>query len=129
MSYVKILKAHEFKEGRGLTSRLGYLDIELTERCNNNCIHCCINLPANDRAAKAREMTTEQVKSILTEVVALGCLEVRFTGGEPLLRPDFEEIYLFARRLGLKVLIFTNSCLITPRLANLLAHIPPLMFM
>jgi sulfatase maturation enzyme AslB (radical SAM superfamily) len=71
-------------------------------------------------------MTTEQVKSILTEAATLGCLEVRFTGGEPLLRPDFEELYLFARRLGLKVSIFTNARLITPQLADLLMRIPPL---
>jgi molybdenum cofactor biosynthesis enzyme MoaA len=43
-------------------------------------------------------MTTDQVKTILKEAADLGCLEVRFTGGEPLLRPDFEELYLFARR-------------------------------
>ncbi|MGA2781893.1 MAG: radical SAM protein [Smithella sp.] len=129
MSYAKIIKSHKFKIGRGLTTRLVFLDIELTERCNNDCIHCFINLPANDRAAKAREMTTGQVKSILTEAAALGCLTVRFTGGEPLLRPDFEDLYLFARRLGLKVLIFTNACLITPQLADLLARIPPLEFM
>ena len=34
---------------------------------------------------------------------------MRFTGGEPLLRPDFEELYLHARRLGMKVLLFTNA--------------------
>jgi molybdenum cofactor biosynthesis enzyme MoaA len=34
------------------------LDIELTERCNNNCIHCYINRPANDRAAQERELST-----------------------------------------------------------------------
>ena len=129
MSYVQKIKSHEFKAGHGITTRLGHLDIELTERCNNDCIHCCINLPANDPGAKAREMTTVQVKRILTEAAALGCLRVRFTGGEPLLRPDFEELYLFARRLGLKVLIFTNARLITPQLADLLAHIPPLVFM
>ena len=123
--FVQIVK----QPAKSIASRLGSLDIELTERCNNDCIHCCINLPANDRAAKAREMTTEQVKSILTEAIALGCLMVRFTGGEPLLRPDFEELYLFARRLGLKVLIFTNARLITPQLADLLARIPPLVFM
>ena len=125
MSYIQKLKPHEFNIG----GRLGSLDIELTERCNNNCIHCCINLPANDHAAKAREMTTGQVKSILTQAEKLGCLQVRFTGGEPLLRNDFEELYLFARRLGLKVLIFTNARLITPQLADLLARIPPLVFM
>ena len=71
-------------------------------------------------------MTTEQVKDILQQAADLGCLQVRFTGGEPLLRPDFEELYLYARRLGLKVLLFTNARLITPHLADLFAHIPPL---
>jgi radical SAM protein with 4Fe4S-binding SPASM domain len=106
---------------------LGQLDIELTERCNNDCLHCCINLPASDRAARSREMSTGEVKRILDEAAALGCLQVRLTGGEPLLRPDFEELYLYARRLGLKVLIFTNARPITPHLADLLAHIPPLL--
>ncbi|MGB5218279.1 MAG: radical SAM protein [Smithella sp.] len=125
MEYVKKLGSHELT----IMSRLGNLDIELTERCDNNCIHCCINLPENDREAQSREMTTEQVKNILTQAAELGCLQVRFTGGEPLLRSDFEELYLFARRLGIKVLIFTNARLITPQLADLLARIPPLVFM
>ena len=105
---------------------LGRLDMELTERCNNNCIHCCINLPADDLSAKERELSTEEIKIILREAVSLGCLTVRFTGGEPLLREDFEELYVFARKLGLKVLIFTNVTLITPHLAELFRRIPPL---
>ena len=105
---------------------LGSLDIELTERCNNNCIHCCINLPVDDLNAKAKELSTSQIKSILEEAVSLGCLTVRFTGGEPLLRDDFEELYVFARKLGLKVLLFTNAALITPELADLFSRIPPL---
>ena len=36
------------------------------------------------------------------------------------------DIYLYARRLGLKVMLFTNARLITPELANLLARVPPL---
>jgi len=125
MTYIQKLKSHDFV----LASKLGHLDIELTERCNNNCIHCCINLQENNREARLREMTTEQVKRILTEAADLGCLQVRFTGGEPLLRPDFEELYLFARRLGIKVLIFTNARLVTTRLADLLQRIPPLVTM
>ncbi len=103
---------------------LGRLDMELTERCNNNCIHCYINQP-KDGPCREKEMSTEKVRSILTEAASLGCLAVRFTGGEPLLREDFEEIYLFARKLGLKVTLFTNGTLITPRLADLFARIPP----
>ena len=48
------------------------------------------------------------------------------TGGEPLLRADFAELYLYARRLGLQVMLFTNGRLITPELADLLARVPPL---
>lgn len=107
--------------------RLEQLDIELTERCNNDCIHCCINLPAADSAARERELTTRQVEHVLKQAADLGCLEVRFTGGEPLLRPDFEDLYIYARRLGLRVLLFTNACLISPRLADLFASIPPLL--
>jgi radical SAM protein with 4Fe4S-binding SPASM domain len=105
---------------------LSSLDIELTERCNNNCIHCYINLPAADIKAKEKELSTKEIKDILKEAASLGCLKVRFTGGEPLLRKDFEELYLFSRRLGLKVLIFTNGTLITQRFADLFARIPPL---
>ncbi|MBN2107467.1 MAG: radical SAM protein, partial [Deltaproteobacteria bacterium] len=68
-----------------LASSLEHLDIELTERCNNNCIHCCINQPAGDAEARAREMTTEQIRDILRQAAGLGCMSVLFTGGEPLL--------------------------------------------
>ena len=105
---------------------LGSLDMELTERCNNDCIHCYVNLRSDDLAARERELSTEQVKEILREAASLGCLRVRLTGGEPLLREDFEEIYLSARKLGLRVLLFTNATLITPRLAELFSRIPPL---
>jgi radical SAM protein with 4Fe4S-binding SPASM domain len=102
------------------------LDLELTERCNNNCIHCYINLPADDFDSTARELSTEQIKNILADAAVLGCLTVRFTGGEPLLRRDFDDLYIFARRLGCRVSLFTNATLITPELAKLFAEIPPL---
>lgn len=108
------------------TPLLGRLDVELTERCNNDCMHCSINLPAEDAEARRQELATADLQAILTEAAALGALSVRFTGGEPLLREDFIELYLFARRLGLKVLLFTNARLITPELAGLFARIPPL---
>lgn len=103
---------------------LSWLDIELTERCNNNCIHCYNNLPANDRKAREKEMSTGYIKDVLKEAASLGCLTVRFTGGEPLLRKDFEEIYIFTRKLGIKVALFTNATLINSDLAKLFSEIP-----
>jgi len=126
MSYVERLPSIQANLWSGKKPLLFNLDFELTERCNNNCIHCCINQPAGDQIALHKELTTDELKRILREAADLGALQVRFTGGEPLLRPDFEELYLFARRLGLKVLLFTNGRLITPHLAQLFARIPPL---
>jgi MoaA/NifB/PqqE/SkfB family radical SAM enzyme len=104
---------------------LNNLKVLLTERCNMNCIHCCVNHPANDMEAQKKELSTEAVKDILAEAAALGCLSVQFTGGEPLLRPDFEDLYLFARKLGLKIVIFTNATLLNGRVGEMLARIPP----
>lgn len=124
--YFEKIESHKVSLWKGKSIPRGRLDIELTERCNNNCIHCYINLPADDQEAKARELSTNQLKDILEEAASLGYISVRFTGGEPLLREDFEELYIFARKLGLRVLIFTNATLISLHLADLFAHIPPL---
>ena len=119
---VRSLSQQPLFSGKG--PLLGHLDIELTERCNNACIHCYINLPAGDARAARRELTASQWHDILRQAADLGALSVRFTGGEPLLRPDFPEVYLSARRLGLKVTLFTNARLITPELADLFARVP-----
>lgn len=125
-SYVTKQNINKTSLWRNESPVLSQLDIELTERCPNNCVHCCINLPQDDLEAEKKELSTEEIKRILKEAVSLGCISVRFTGGEPLLRNDFEELYIFARRQGLKALIFTNAVLITPELADLFSRIPPL---
>jgi radical SAM protein with 4Fe4S-binding SPASM domain len=102
------------------------LDIELTERCNNACLHCYINRPANDLEAQAKELISAEWHSLLHQAADLGALDLRITGGEPLLRPDFPEIYTAARRLGMRVRLFTNARCITPQIAELFVRIPPL---
>jgi radical SAM protein with 4Fe4S-binding SPASM domain len=99
--------------------------IELTARCNLGCKHCYINLPTNDRAARAAELSTEEVCRILDEVADAGCIWLLMTGGEPLLRPDALDIYVHAQRLGIYVDFFTNGTLVTPQIANVFAEWPP----
>lgn len=124
MNYIKYQKTTDYFRFINNSILLGHIDIELTERCNNRCIHCYINQPEIDRQLQVTEMTTEMVKSVLKEAVGLGCLSVRFTGGEPLLREDFLELYRYARRLGLRVTLFTNACLVTTDLAKIFASEP-----
>jgi len=102
-----------------------FAEIELTERCNNNCVHCYINLPADDEEAKKRELSFREIRDIVDETVEMGCLWWLITGGEPLLREDFADIYLYLKKKGLLVSVFTNVTLITPELVSLFKKYPP----
>ena len=100
-------------------------DLEVTARCNNNCRHCYINLPAGDRRARQKELRLEEISAIAGEAVSLGAVWCLITGGEPLLREDFSDIYLDLRRKGLLVSVFTNATLITEEHVRLFKEYPP----
>ena len=125
MAYVKFTNLQKTTWLAHKKFRLINLDLELTERCNNACIHCYINQPQDNRKVKDREMDTKIIKDILHQAADLGCLSVRFTGGEPLLREDFSDIYVFARQLGFQVEILTNATLISTQLCQLFQRLPP----
>ncbi len=99
--------------------------LELTSRCNNNCRHCYINRPAGDRDAKQKELCFEDIKDIVDEAVSMGALWCLVTGGEPLLREDFPDIYLYLKQKGLLVTLFTNATLINREHIKLFAKYPP----
>lgn len=100
-------------------------ELELTARCNCDCRHCYLCLPAADRAAQDRELTSAEIAALAEQAADLGALWVLLTGGEPLLRPDFAEIYLGLKRRGLLVTVFTNACLVDKGIAALFGKYPP----
>jgi len=100
-------------------------DLEVTARCNNNCRHCYINLPAGDSEAKAGELSPAEIERIAREAVSMGTMWCLVTGGEPLLREDFSELYLMLKRLGLLVSVFTDACLVTQEHVELFRKFPP----
>ena len=99
--------------------------VELTERCNLECAHCYINLPADDQQAQRKELTYEQWCNIFDQIAEEGCLSLLLTGGEPLLRPDFLDIYAYAKRKGFIITLFTNGTMLTPEIADYLQEWPP----
>jgi len=128
MSNVRKIEIQDFSlwEKKAAQPRALYgFDLELTARCNNNCRHCYINLPANDQAAKAQELSLEEIEHIADQAVELGVVWVLLTGGEPLLRPDFAEIYLMLKRKGLLVSVFTNATLVNQAHIDLFKRYPP----
>jgi radical SAM protein with 4Fe4S-binding SPASM domain len=93
--------------------------LDLTYRCDNDCRHCWLRLPpVSDEAP--RELTLEEIRRIAGEARSLGCRQWTISGGEPMLRPDFAEIFdlLTVRSAGYTLV--TNGTLITPEIARLL---------
>ena len=98
--------------------------LELTFRCNLRCQHCYVSHGHNGIPGQ-EELSTSEIQRIIDEVVDAGCLWFLLTGGEPLVRRDFLDIYAYAKRKGLIISLFTNGTLITPRIADYLAEWPP----
>jgi radical SAM protein with 4Fe4S-binding SPASM domain len=99
--------------------------IELTRRCNLECVHCYNNLPMGDLDAKRGEMTYPEVCRVMDELAEAGCLWLLLTGGEIFARKDFLDIYTYAKKKGFLVTLFTNGNLITPEIADYLVEWRP----
>ncbi len=96
--------------------------IELTYRCNLNCIHCyCKGLEEPDK-----ELSADEWKKILDQLQKEGCLSLCFTGGEPLIREDFLEIYAYAKKKGFMITLFTNGQALTEKVIDYLVKLPPI---
>ena len=74
---------------------------ELTPRCNFRCKMCYIHRAEHDAAARAAERSAAQWLALAEQCCREGTLMLLLTGGEPLLRPDFREIYTGCKRMGL----------------------------
>ncbi len=94
---------------------------ELTPSCNLRCHFCYVA----HEPYRGPYLSTVQVCSILDKIAAAGVLWVTFTGGEIFSRKDFPQIYCYARRIGLVVILYSNATLVDQRIADLLRELPP----
>jgi radical SAM protein with 4Fe4S-binding SPASM domain len=108
-------------EGRAVFS----FDYEATARCNLDCRHCYLNVPAGDTAARKRELSVSEAGRIAAEAAAQGAVWCLLTGGEPLLRKDFFDLYQGVLSKGLLVSLFTNATLVTDEHVRFFKKFPP----
>lgn len=99
---------HFWLRARGIPSPT-FVTVAVTYRCQARCVHCYANSPERPHEP---EPTTEQLKSVISQVKALGAMAVHFSGGEPLLRKDLFELIRYARDLGLLTRINSNGLLL-----------------
>jgi pyrroloquinoline quinone biosynthesis protein E len=79
---------------------------ELTHRCPLHCVYCSNPLELTQRST---ELSTDDWTRVFQQAAALGVLQVDFTGGEPLTRPDILELIRAARTAGLYVNLITSG--------------------
>ncbi len=80
------------------------MDLALTFRCQNNCIHCYAGGPH-----ETSELTTKQWKEVIDRLHQIGVFILTFTGGEPTLREDLPELLLYGQNKGLVTGLITNG--------------------
>jgi radical SAM protein with 4Fe4S-binding SPASM domain len=80
------------------------MDLALTFRCQNNCVHCYAGGPH-----ETAELSTSQWKEVIDRLSRIGVFILTFTGGEPTLREDLPELLLYAQNKGMVTGLITNG--------------------
>ena len=93
---------------------------ELTQRCNFNCEMCYVH----DCKQKADPLSAENWLDLAQQAKDAGTVFLLLTGGEPLLREDFEQIYRALAKMGFLISINTNGSLLD-RYKKLFDELPP----
>ena len=99
--------------------------VELTHRCHLDCVHCYLE-DNHSHADKPRELTAEELRCLIDQLVDAGCLFLTLSGGEIFLRRDTLDVARYARSRGLAIRLFTAGLLLTPELIDAIESLYPL---
>ncbi len=80
------------------------MDLALTFRCQNDCVHCYAGGPH-----ETSELNSPKWKEVIDRLSEIGIFTITFTGGEPTLREDLPELLLYAQSKGIVTGLITNG--------------------
>lgn len=103
-------------------------NFELTARCNFNCPMCYVHQTEDQIQASGKELTAQQWLDIAKDAKDRGMIFVLLTGGEPLMRKDFFEIYDGMKKLGLVISINSNGSMLRGEILERFLQDPPSRF-
>ena len=86
-----------------------------TRTCNLKCRHCYMS---SDAKKYNDELSTEEAKRFIDDLAEFNVPVLLFSGGEPLIRPDFFELTAYTAEKGVRPTLSTNGTLITPEVAQ-----------
>lgn len=87
----------------------------MTRTCNLKCRHCYSN---SDNQQYQGELTTAEAKKFIDDLAEFNVPVLLFSGGEPLIRPDFFELAAYAKKHGIRPTVSTNGTLINLEVAG-----------
>lgn len=95
-----------------------FVQIDITNNCNNDCIGCWCNSPLlGDKRlspeVKSQSLSYKAIKPLLDEIASMGAKEVYYAGGgEPFIHPEIMEILEYTKKKNLITYVNTNFTLI-----------------
>jgi len=87
--------------------KLMSFQIELTSRCNERCVHCYV-----PHEAKTKDMEPSLFYAVLEQCREMGVLDITFSGGEPLMHPNFCDFLQKAKSYDFSVTVLSNLTLL-----------------
>jgi radical SAM protein with 4Fe4S-binding SPASM domain len=101
ISFLEVEKEEPFSYQYSAPLRM---DLALTFKCQNNCVHCYAGGPH-----ETAELSTSQWKEVIDRLSQIGIFILTFTGGEPTLREDLSELLQYTQNKGMVTGLITNG--------------------
>jgi len=101
LSFLDVERTEPFSQELSAPIRM---DLALTFRCQNKCIHCYAGGPR-----ETAELDAEEWKRVIDKLQSIGVFILTFTGGEPTLRDDLPDLLHYAQAKGIVTGLITNG--------------------
>ncbi|MFH1593376.1 MAG: radical SAM protein [Candidatus Omnitrophota bacterium] len=129
MCYITRVRTKEYKDfSWKLHEKAGRKPIvaqmEITYGCPLHCRHCYTDC-YNNQENKQKELSTGKVKRVLYKCKEAKTVWLCLTGGDPLTRRDFPEIYKYAKKLGFIINVFSSLTCVNKEILELFKKQPP----
>lgn len=93
--------------------------IEITNACPFRCDHCYV------AKSITKTMKFQEFQEIVEQLLKINCNVILLTGGEPMSNPDFLDMYIYAKKMGMIVNINTTGYLLTKKILNTFTKYKP----
>src|SRR5437660_9565333 len=105
----KVRSLREFARGLADTAHPLLVQIIPTRRCNIDCGYC------NEYDKVSAPVPADVMRSRIDKLARLGTSVVAFSGGEPMLHPDLDDLIRHIRNCGMMAGLITNGYFLVPK--------------